>query len=173
MRDPALGLPGAAVTGKATDSIKNRPHFPPPPDVSPAAMNILLINASSAHCDMGLLACSLSLEHEFRLCDLRELEAVLAEKAADLIVLAMDEPWEKSAELLSHLRRDHPRMGLIALAANVPPSSRLKAYLCGADIYLQGPVDGSELRAAVDSLARRLARQETGSARPEAQALGV
>lgn len=136
-------------------------------------MNILLINDSLEHFDVGLLACSLSLEHEFRLCELRELEAVLAEKAADLLVLPMGEPWEKSAEVLSRLRRNHLRMGLIALAANAPSSSRLKAYLCGADIYLQSPVDGSELRAAVDSLARRLARQETGSAPPLAQALWV
>lgn len=74
----------------------------------------------------------------------------------DLLILDLNLPGEDGLSLARRLRQTHPQLGIIMVTARGMPAEKALGYDSGADIYLAKPVSHDELKAAVQSLARRL-----------------
>ena len=83
------------------------------------------------------------------------LDELLAESAAEVVVLDINLPGEDGLSICRRLRAGSPRLGIILLTARTAPHQRVEGYDDGADIYLGKPTSNEELAAAVQSLARR------------------
>jgi DNA-binding response OmpR family regulator len=85
-----------------------------------------------------------------------ELDAALALKPANIVLLDLGLPKEGGLEIAGRLR-DNPKLGIIMLTARSMTEERILGLESGADHYFVKPVDISELAAAIKNLGRRLA----------------
>ena len=83
---------------------------------------------------------------------------------ADLLILDINLPGEDGLSVARRMREAQPGVGIIMVSARTGTRDRVTGYECGADIYIGKPVEASELKAAVQSLARRLQPREAGAA---------
>lgn len=87
--------------------------------------------------------------------DAEELDELMAESPADVVILDVNLPGESGFEICARLRAASERLGIIMLTALGESAHRIQGYDVGADIYLAKPTSQEELAAAVGSLARR------------------
>jgi DNA-binding response OmpR family regulator len=87
-----------------------------------------------------------------------ELNAVLADKPAHIVLLDLGLPKEGGLEIAARLR-DNPSMGIIMLTARSMTEERILGLESGADHYFTKPVEIAELAAAIKNLGRRLAQR--------------
>lgn len=99
--------------------------------------------------------------------DGRALDAHLASKPADVLVLDLGLPGEDGLSIAERVRRSHPQLAVAMLTARGQLEDRVLGLKTGADIYLVKPVDMRELSAVVESLHRRVHR---GAAPPAERA---
>lgn len=85
-----------------------------------------------------------------------ELDASLAGRGCDVLVLDLGLPGEDGLSIARRLRHKRPAMGILMLTARSGTEERIAGLEGGADVYLGKPVDMRELAAAIKSLARRL-----------------
>ena len=74
----------------------------------------------------------------------------------DLLVVDLNLPGEDGVSLSRRLRRIQPGLCILMLTARDTVRDKVSGYEAGADIYLTKPLSVEELRAAVQSLERRL-----------------
>lgn len=74
----------------------------------------------------------------------------------DLMVVDLNLPGEDGMSLARRIRRVQPEIGIVMVTARDRITDRTAGYENGADIYLTKPVSFEELRAAIQSLSRRL-----------------
>lgn len=88
-----------------------------------------------------------------------ELERVLRESPADIVILDVGLPGEDGFSIARRLRQDPSSraMGIIMLTAMGAVDNRVQGLKDGADVYLVKPVVFAELQASILSLSRRLA----------------
>ena len=86
-----------------------------------------------------------------------ELDDALAKKPAHIVLLDLGLPREGGLEIAARLR-NNPALGIIMLTARSMTEERILGLESGADHYFVKPVDIGELVAAINNLARRLAR---------------
>lgn len=99
------------------------------------------------------------LGHAVRGCgDGVELDALLDERSTDLVILDLTLPGEDGLSIARRLRRGAPHLGIVMLSGREACAQRVAGYLHGADVYLTKPAALDELRAVVQSVARRLQR---------------
>ena len=79
-----------------------------------------------------------------------------ADPMPDLYIVDINLPNEDGLSLVNRIRRSQPLVGIILMTARHQLDDRIRGYHEGADIYLQKPVEQSELRACVARLAHRL-----------------
>ena len=91
------------------------------------------------------------------------LDALMAERAIDLVVLDVSMPGEDGFSIARRLRASS-RVGIILLTASTEMVDRVVGLELGADDYVAKPCDLRELLARVRSLERRL--RETPAAVP-------
>lgn len=92
-----------------------------------------------------------------------ELEELLREKPADVVVLDLGLPDEDGIAIAARLRKGGDRMGLIIMTARTRTHERVLGYDIGADMYLMKPVDYAELKAAIRALSRRMSAERAGA----------
>ena len=81
--------------------------------------------------------------------------AGIAHEVPDVIVADINMPVEDGFDLIRRLRDgSRPAIPMIALTACVGRDDRSRILAAGYDAYLTKPIDGSELVAAVQRLAR-------------------
>ena len=85
-----------------------------------------------------------------------EMDRLMAEGPADIVVLDVGLPGEDGLSIAARLRRAGP-IGIIMLTARGLVQDRVLGLETGADSYLVKPFDLRELAATIDSLRRRLA----------------
>jgi DNA-binding response OmpR family regulator len=83
------------------------------------------------------------------------LDAALAQKPADVIVLDLGLPGEDGIDIAKRIRRSS-KAGLIMVTARGLTEDRITGFESGADVYFVKPVDIMELAAAIRSLGRRI-----------------
>ena len=88
--------------------------------------------------------------------DGEELNAALAKRACDVLVLDLNLPNEDGLSIAKRIRKAYPGMGIVILTARVQGKDRTQSYENGADIYLTKPVSPSELKTVLINLSRRL-----------------
>lgn len=86
-----------------------------------------------------------------------EMEAALAEEAADVIVLDVNLPGETGFAALDRLKLKH-RAGIVMLTGRAAVHDRLQGLALGADHYLVKPFDMTELALVIRNLRARLGR---------------
>lgn len=74
----------------------------------------------------------------------------------DLYIVDINLPEEDGLSLIKRIRVSQPLVGIILMTARHELDDRIRGYQEGADVYLQKPVERSELRACVARLAHRL-----------------
>lgn len=84
-----------------------------------------------------------------------ELDATLADQAADIVLLDLGLPGEDGLKIAERLR-SNSKTGVIILTARGLTGDRILGLESGADSYFVKPVDIAELAAAIKSLGRRL-----------------
>ncbi|KWT85016.1 response regulator transcription factor [Candidatus Magnetominusculus xianensis] len=83
------------------------------------------------------------------------LDAAIAEKAADVVVLDLGLPGEDGIEIINRLRKTS-ECGVVVVTARGRLDDRLKGLKQGADHYFVKPVDLRELAAVITNLGQRL-----------------
>ena len=86
-----------------------------------------------------------------------ELEALLSEGPADLLILDVNMPGEDGFAIVERLRRAGSTVGIVMLTAATAVENRLAGLGAGADDYLPKPFEPRELLARIRSVLRRLA----------------
>jgi DNA-binding response OmpR family regulator len=89
-------------------------------------------------------------------CDGLELNAYLATRQADIVILDIGLPGEDGYSIATRLRQERPHIGIIMLTARDQTEDKVQGLDCGADLYFAKPVDIRELASALGSLQRRL-----------------
>ena len=89
-----------------------------------------------------------------------ELDALLAERPPQIVLLDLGLPKEDGLEIAARLR-GNPMLGIIILTARSMVDERILGLESGADHYFVKPVEIAELAAAITNLGRRLARPAT------------
>jgi DNA-binding response OmpR family regulator len=104
-----------------------------------------------------------------------DLDALLAEGDAQVVVLDVNLPDETGFAITSRLRSTHPHIGIIMLTAFGSVGDRVLGLTVGADAYLSKPVQLAELQATILSLTRRMAgtAAESGTMHDPAPAIPV
>lgn len=92
--------------------------------------------------------------------DGEELNAALAEKICDVLVLDLNLPNEDGLSISKRIRKAYPKMGIVILTARVQGIDRAQSYESGADIYLTKPVSPIELKTVLINLGRRMDYEE-------------
>lgn len=75
----------------------------------------------------------------------------------DLLIVDLNLPGEDGLSLTQRIRGSQPGVFVIMTTARGAVADRVKGYETGADVYLPKPVDPEELRAVVESFARKRA----------------
>ncbi len=88
--------------------------------------------------------------------DAAELDGLLREAPARVLVLDVNMPGEDGLSVARRLRARGERAGIVMLTARGEEESRLGGLLGGADDYIVKPFALSELLARIQSVARRL-----------------
>ena len=91
-----------------------------------------------------------------------ELDAALAQKPAQIVLLDADLPKESGLAIAARLQ-GNPALGIVLLASRSLPGERIKALESGADHCFLKPVDLSELAVTMKNLGRRLVRPEASN----------
>ncbi len=86
-----------------------------------------------------------------------DIDAQLADRPCDLLVLDLGLPVEDGLVIARRLRRQQPGLGIVMLTARGSLDDRLAGFEEGADAYLVKPIDMRELVATLHSVQRRLA----------------
>lgn len=87
--------------------------------------------------------------------------------STDLFLIDLNLPGEDGFSLARRIRAVHPLAGIIIVSARSELQDKIDGYDCGADAYLAKPVAFEELRAAINSFARRQLAQLTTYASSE------
>ena len=90
-------------------------------------------------------------------------EFLSAETIPDLYVIDINLPEMSGLELITHIRRTSPNVGVIVLSARERANEVAAGYSAGADIYLTKPTDPQVLLAAIK---RIIDRHRASSPRP-------
>ena len=93
--------------------------------------------------------------------DGEEMNAALAEKTCDVLVLDLNLPNEDGLSIAKRIRHAYPKMGIVILTARVQGIDRAQSYESGADIYLSKPVSPVELTTVLKNLGRRIEEVKT------------
>jgi len=96
-----------------------------------------------------------------------ELEDKARGTAADLFLIDLNLPGEDGFSLSRRIRQVQPLVGIIIVSARSELQDKVDGYDCGADAYLPKPVPFEELRAAINSFARRRQAQHTTQLTPD------
>lgn len=83
-----------------------------------------------------------------------ELDRLLIEEPADVVVLDLGLPNEDGIAVTARLRARLDRVGIVMMTARGRIEERVFGYENGADIYLVKPVDYRELKAAILAASR-------------------
>ena len=97
-----------------------------------------------------------------------ELDRLLAEKPADLVVLDVNMPGENGFSIAQRLRAAGP-VGIIMLTSKRDLVDRVVGLEVGADDYVSKPCDPRELLARARAVLRRLNVQAPPAAEPETE----
>lgn len=90
--------------------------------------------------------------------DAAELDGLVAERAAQLLILDLNLPGEDGLSIAAR-QRARARVGIIMLTARGDLEDRIRGLELGADDYVVKPVEPRELLARVRSVLRRLAAE--------------
>ena len=93
--------------------------------------------------------------------DGEELNAALAEKICDVLVLDLNLPIEDGLSISKRIRKAYPKMGIVILTARVQGIDRAQSYESGADIYLTKPVSPNELKTVLTNWGQRMDSEES------------
>jgi DNA-binding response OmpR family regulator len=93
-----------------------------------------------------------------------ELDARLADRHADILLLDVNMPGEDGLTIAARIRRRNPDIGIIMLTAAGSEASRVAGLKGGADDYVVKPFELRELLARVRSVQRRLPPKPAGTA---------
>ncbi|WP_419808476.1 LytR/AlgR family response regulator transcription factor [Sphingomonas sp.] len=94
----------------------------------------------------------------------RELDAVMAKRPVQLVVLDVSMPEEDGFSIARRLRARPEPIGIIMLTAQQGVADRVAALELGADDYVMKPFAPQELRARIRAVLRRIADQTQPSA---------
>lgn len=94
----------------------------------------------------------------------RELDAVMAERPVQLVVLDVSMPEEDGFSIARRLRASGQPIGIIMLTARRDVIDRVAGLELGADDYMMKPFEPRELLARIRSVLRRIAEQPQPSA---------
>lgn len=98
--------------------------------------------------------------------DAAEMDAALADRRPDLIILDLMLPGEDGLSIAKRLKADGGRVPIIMLSAQGDDVDRIVGLEVGADDYLAKPFNPRELLARIRAVLRRASRaQEPGGAR--------
>ncbi len=97
----------------------------------------------------------------------RALDAILAERPADLVVLDVTMPEEDGFSIARRLRAAGKPIGIIMLTARRDVIDRVVGLELGADDYMMKPFEPRELLARVRSVLRRVATTSTPASEPQ------
>tara|TARA_R100001377_G_C3194365_1_gene111962 strand:+ start:1549 stop:2154 length:606 start_codon:yes stop_codon:yes gene_type:complete len=78
----------------------------------------------------------------------------------DIAVIDLNLPGEDGLSLSQRLKIKDVSVGIILMTIRSELSDRLKGYNIGADVYLSKPTDPNELMAVINSLGRRISKNE-------------
>lgn len=95
--------------------------------------------------------------------DGEELNAELAKRVCDVLVLDLNLPNEDGISIAKRMRTAFPKMGIVILTARVQGIDRTQSYESGADIYLTKPVSPVELKTVLVNLSKRIERSAGSS----------
>lgn len=95
-----------------------------------------------------------------------ELEDKAGGATADLFLIDLNLPGENGFSLSRRIRQVQPLVGIIIVSARSELQDKVDGYGCGADAYLPKPLPFEELRAAINSFARRRQAQQTNPLTP-------
>lgn len=91
------------------------------------------------------------------------LDALMAQRAVDLVILDINMPGEDGVSIARRLR-GRGRLGIVMLTANADTLDRIVGLEVGADDYVVKPFDLRELLARVRAVLRRIAGDDAPSA---------
>lgn len=83
-----------------------------------------------------------------------ELDRLLADASADVVVLDLGLPTEDGTTVAARMRARSDRLGIVMMTARGRVEERILGYDSGADVYLVKPVDFGELVAAIHAVSR-------------------
>lgn len=83
-----------------------------------------------------------------------ELERMLDDRPADVVVLDLGLPGEDGVAVARRLRQRNAGTGIVMMTARARVEERILGYETGADVYLVKPVDFGELMAAIRATVR-------------------
>lgn len=98
----------------------------------------------------------------------RDMNAALAEEAAQIVILDVMLRRESGFAIAKRLRSGSPTVGIIMFTAKTTTGDHLKGLGAGADCYLTKPLDLRTLEANILSVARRLPSEPES---PETEAI--
>jgi len=84
-----------------------------------------------------------------------ELLDKVADFTPDVYVIDLNLPDADGLEVVRHLRKVHPGVGIVITTARTQIGEKLQGYEGGADIYFTKPIDPQELLAGIAALAKR------------------
>lgn len=87
-----------------------------------------------------------------------ELNKVIEERPADLLILDLNLPGEDGISITRRIRSALPSVGIVILSARVRSTDRQEGYATGADVYLTKPARPEELAAVLRNLFGRIGR---------------
>ena len=122
-------------------------------------MNLPHIAVVDDEVDITQLLAGYLKNHGFRLTELhsgRELMALMARDAADLVLLDLGLPGEDGFVIARQLR-EHWRCGLVIVTGRGDPVDKVVGLEVGADDYVTKPFDLRELLARIKAVLRRTA----------------
>jgi two-component system, OmpR family, response regulator len=98
--------------------------------------------------------------------DATALDAHLAERPCDVVVLDVNLPGEDGFSIARRLQAATPAPGIVMVTARDDILDRLAGLESGADIYLTKPLDWRELVASIRAVCRRLQLAQGNAAGP-------
>lgn len=100
-----------------------------------------------------------------------ELRQLLQTQSFDLVIMDMHLPDEDGLSVCRWMQSEMPHLPLIVLTAHNDVASRVVSLECGADDYIERPVDARELVARIRAVLRRAGHGATMAPNSDASAL--